>query len=497
MILITEGNVNIYYLQTLCLLFFPGQKFSPDEVETENTPVVRVSLRETESGVEAECLMRVGKKEKTAQHTELFADYPEKEKCGKIAMGVAIFEAGKKLLSFSPPWGILTGVRPAKVVAQMAAEGMDYTSIRRRLTKEYFLNSKKASLAINVSRFEQKVLKKIPPNSCSLYISIPFCPSRCSYCSFVSYSTKKLFSLLPEYLDRLCADIARTCKLIDSLGLRLYTIYIGGGTPTILEPEQLKRLLDTVCENTDVSSLAEFSLEAGRPDTITPEKMKIAVEHGIGRVSVNTQTLSDQILAEIGRNHTAADYYRAFEIVRESGVRCINTDLIAGLPGESFTLFSRSVDGVISLRPENLTVHTFCVKRAASILQTDGDIFNRSSADTVKGVDYSQIQAKLAGYQPYYMYRQKNTSGNLENVGFSLEGYEGLYNILIMEEVHSIFACGAGGVTKLVRKSGIEMQRFFMPKYPFEYLAFSSDREKSDAFYRSLEEYEAETKRLS
>ncbi|MBE6564153.1 MAG: coproporphyrinogen dehydrogenase HemZ [Ruminococcaceae bacterium] len=489
MILITEGDVNIYYLQTLCLLFFPGETFSPDEVESEQTPVVSLSVKDTEEGIESTCTIRVGDRVRSSTHTEPLSAYPTREKCIKISSGIAIFEAGKRFLGFSPPWGILTGVRPVKLVADMVANGMDYASIRRRLTKEYFLNPKKASLAINICKFQNKILKKLPPDSCSLYISIPFCPSRCTYCSFVSYSTKKLFSLLPEYLDRLCLDIERTVKTINELGLKILTVYIGGGTPTVLDEAQLERVLKTVGENVDVASLREYSVEGGRPDTITPGKMRLMVENGVTRVSVNTQTLTDHVLADIGRHHTAEDYYRAFSIARDSGVKCINTDLIAGLPGETFTMFSRSVDGVIALKPENLTVHTFCVKRAAEILQTDSEIYHRSSGDAVKSVDYSQLKAKLADYTPYYMYRQKNTAGNLENVGFALDGHEGLYNIFIMEEVHSIFACGAGAVTKLVDRENKRIKRYFMPKYPYEYLKYSGDAEKSDAFYREMKDF--------
>lgn len=489
MILITEGECNIYYLQTLCMLFFPGAKFPEGEQETAETPVVTMSVKDTGEGIESYCKIKVGSRIKESTRTELFSDFSEREKCIKISMGVAVFEAGKKFFGFSPPWGILIGVRPTKIVGDMISQGMDTPSIKRRLTKEYFLNPKKAALAINVAKNEQKLLKHIPKDTCSLYISLPFCPSRCNYCSFVSYSTKRLFDLIPEYLERLREDIIKTVDLINKMGMRILTVYIGGGTPTILTEEQLSGLLGLISDRVDTSLLIEYSLEAGRPDTITREKMKIAVDNGITRVSVNTQTLSNHVLEEIGRKHTAEDYYKAFSIARQSGVKCINTDLIAGLPGEGFTLFSRSVDGVIALRPENITVHSFCIKKAADILQTERDIYNRSSIDTVKSVDYSQLKTKLAGYSPYYMYRQKNTSGNLENVGFSLDGHEGIYNVLIMKETHSIFACGAGAVTKIVKDGGKKIKRFFMPKYPFEYLSFASNQKLSDSFYNSLEMY--------
>ncbi len=431
-------------------------------------------------------------KKRTASRSVSVEDVPSSDLRAKVAAASAVFDAGKKICSFAPPWGILTGVRPAKLVTQMVADGMDYPSIRRKLTKEYFVSPKKASLAINVSRCEQKILKKIPENTCSIYISIPFCPSRCSYCSFISYATKKLISLIPDYLTSLCDDIRRIGRLVRSFGIRVQTIYIGGGTPSILSVDQMKTLLDTICSSIDMSGVEEFSLEAGRPDTITPEKIRAAMDHFVGRVCVNTQTLTDHILEDIGRKHTSADYFRAFDIVRSAGISCINTDLIAGLPGDSFSSFSRSLDRVMELRPENLTIHTFCVKKAAEILQIDRDIYNHANSDVVTSVDYSQIRAKMAGYYPYYLYRQKNTAANLENVGFTLDGHECLYNVLMMEEVQSIFACGAGAITKLVSSDHGKIRRFAMPKYPYEYLDFASSPEKSSAYYDSIENWLSE-----
>ena len=287
----------------------------------------------------------------------------------------------------------------------------------------------------------------------------------------MSYTTPKLLALIPEYLAKLCDDIDRIFRIIKENGKRVVTIYIGGGTPTTLDETQLEILLSKIAENIDTSTLAEFTLEAGRPDTIIPGKFVIAKKYGVTRVSINPQTLNDEILSSIGRRHTVADFLRAYEVARESGIPHINTDLIAGLPEESFISFSKSVDEIIRLRPDNITVHTFCVKKAASILREGTDVYSRTGGETGKSVEYSHVSVANAGYVPYYLYRQKNTVGNFENVGFCLPGTEGLYNILMMEELHSVFAVGAGAVTKLVSPDRSYIERIFSPKYPYEYLA--------------------------
>ena len=275
-----------------------------------------------------------------------------------------------------------------------------------------------------------------------------------------------------------------TVEIIRKLNLEVSTVYIGGGTPTTLNCEQLEKLLLAISSYIDTEKLAEFTLEAGRPDTITEEKMALAYKYGVTRVSVNPQTLNDDILKSIGRRHTTEDFYKAYNIAQNSGIRDINVDLIAGLPGDDFKNFSDSMDKVIELMPSNITVHSFCVKKAADVLRSNSDIYSLSSNDAVKSVSYSQLKTKLAGYKPYYMYRQKNTIGNLENVGFSLDGHESLYNVFMMEEVQTIFAVGAGAVTKLVDRNAdfyaeSRIERIFNPKYPYEYLRnYSEDKER-------------------
>jgi oxygen-independent coproporphyrinogen-3 oxidase len=290
--------------------------------------------------------------------------------------------------------------------------------------------------------------------------------------------------MIDDYLDVLLSEIDETFEVINAVGLTVNTVYIGGGTPTTLNSSQLERLLGKINEKLDVSSLLEFTLEAGRPDTITKEKLDVAKAMGVTRISVNPQTLNDDILREIGRKHTRDDFFEAYRIAKESGIRDINVDLIAGLPGDDFKSFSETLDGIIQLEPTNITVHTFCVKKASDVLRNNSSIYSLTGGDAAKSVSYSQLNTKFAGYKPYYMYRQKNTVGNLENVGYSLDGHDGYYNVFMMEEAQTIFAVGAGAVTKLVeyKKPGegqSRIKRIFNPKYPYEYLRLSSEKEKS------------------
>ena len=482
--LFIEGDINPYYVQTLCLLFFPGAKFSQDELLTEDSDVLSLKMVTTELGVTAYAEMTSGGKKASNERYEAYKDGITKVRAAKIASGIAVLACGEELFDCTPPWGIMTGVRPAKLVAPMVEAGMSATKIRQSLVRDYFLNPKNASLLTSIAQTEAKIIGKTEAKTCSVYVSIPFCPSRCSYCSFVSYSTKRLLSMVDDYLVRLCDDIDRVFDTVAQLGLKVTTVYVGGGTPTVLDTAQMKKLLDKLSSRVDTFSLAEFTYEAGRPDTVTEEKMMLLKEYGVTRVSVNPQTLNDMVLESIGRHHTTEDFYKAYELVRKVGIKHVNTDLIAGLPGETFSSFSRSVDEIIKLRPDNVTFHTFCVKKAADILKHGSDVYSRTGGDTGKSVDYSQIAAGLAGYVPYYIYRQKNTVGNFENVGYALSGAEGLYNIYMMEEVHSVFAAGAGAVTKLVSEGRQLIKRAAMPKYPYEYL--------SDEFYdRAIAEREA------
>lgn len=475
MIVKLESPINRYYVQTLCMIFFPGAKFGENEEISEENPSLYLKTKKTDTHIEAYAEMTYMGKTCKAERTAEFTESRTEERTLKLAVGDAVLAAAGELVGYRPAWGMLIGVRPSKVATEMLNAGMSKTRVRKTLNSDYLVIPKKATLAVDVALNEKRIAGEVGPKDCSIYISIPFCPSRCTYCSFVSYTSKRLLDLIPEYLERLILDIEANFRVINELGLNLKTIYIGGGTPTILTEFQLERLLSRINELCDVSRLAEYTLESGRPDTITAEKLAIAHEYGVTRISVNPQTLCDKILSGIGRSHTVADFFKAYEMARNSGIKTINVDLIAGLPGDSFKTFSSTYDQILQLRPENLTVHTFCVKKSAEVLRRSSKVYSVTGGDAGKCVDYSQIKAIQGGYIPYYMYRQKNTVGNYENVGFSLEGHEGLYNIYMMEELHSIFAAGAGAVTKLVDNtgndsSGKSIERLFNQKYPYEYL---------------------------
>ena len=484
MILNIKGNVNRYYVETLCLIFFPGSTFKENEAESDGVPIVDVEVFSEDDAVCASVAIRLNDRISRATESIPLSQATSIASRESVCVGRAMFSACKELVGHTPPWGILTGVRPAKIARGLLVDGKGVLKAKKILRDEYFLNPQKAALAVSVASWEAKLMRKVPENTCSLYISIPFCPTRCSYCSFVSYTTPRLLSLIPDYLKALLLDIDYKFKMISDLGLTVNTIYIGGGTPTTLSAGQLEMIFKKLSEHISLDDVQEFTLEAGRPDTITKEKLEVAKKYGVTRISVNPQTLNDEILREIGRRHTTEDFFRAYALASESGIRDINVDLIAGLPGDDFKSFSDTIDRIIDLGPTNLTVHTFCVKKAADMLKQNSGIYSVCGDDADKCISYSQLKTKFAGYRPYYMYKQKNAVGNLENVGFSLEGHEGLYNIFMMEELQTIFACGAGAVTKLVKyneSTGYnDIKRIFNAKYPYEYLNTVEDGELFD-----------------
>lgn len=465
------------------MIFFPGEHFSEDEEEREDAPVLDLCLTQEDDGIRVKVKLS---HEGASVECERFGEYKEGitlDRLKKVTIGEAMIKAGGELLGYRPSWGMLIGVRPSKVATEMLRSGMPKTRVKKALANDYFVIPKKAALATEVALNEAKIIGTPDKKDCSVYISVPFCPTRCAYCSFVSYTSPKLLSTIPDYLDAMKAELVKTCELIKRLGLNIKTVYIGGGTPTILNEVQLDSLLRTVSENIDVLRLEEYTLEAGRPDTLTDEKFRIAREYGVNRVSVNPQILNDDVLRKIGRAHTTEDFLRGYEMARNSGIPIINTDVIAGLPGDRFSTFSVSFEKLLTLCPENITVHTFSVKKACDALRHDSNIYSMRGGDVGKCVDYSQLKTKFAGYIPYYMYRQKNTVGNYENVGFAREGTEGLYNIYMMEEVHSIFSVGAGAVSKFVdyapdNGEARVIERFFNAKYPFEYLSKDKTEEK-------------------
>ena len=460
MILKINGNIKPYYVQTLCMIFFPGAKFPENEEYTPETVVAVLDLNETEEGVSAHVTLAQGEKSAQADASLLWdRTHADRERQIKIAAGDAFMQAGIAFTGFTPPWGILTGVRPAKVATELLEAGITPTEAAEIISREYYVHPVKSKLAVDVAAAEARLITPEKRRACSVYIGIPFCPTRCAYCSFVSYTSPGLLKLIPDYLEKLVLDIDGIFSVIRELHMEVSSVYIGGGTPTILNEDQLAFLLGRVRNH--IHGVEEFTLEAGRPDTITAEKLRIAAEHGVDRISVNPQTLNDEVLAKIGRAHNTDMFFSAYETAKKSGIAHINVDLIAGLPYDNAESFRRTIP-----------VHTFSVKKSSEF-RAEGK-YDPASEYAAASVDYSQKALTKAGYLPYYMYRQKNTVGNLENVGYAKAGHEGLYNIYMMEEVQSIFAAGASSVTKLVSlpdaDGNVRIERFFQPKYPYEYL---------------------------
>lgn len=385
----------------------------------------------------------------------------------KIAL--LMFDVLSQATGYTPPWGILTGVRPAKLMSKLCLS-MGEKAAREYFTSELLVSGEKTDLAYEVSRKEAPIIDAASgEKSFSLYVSVPFCPTRCSYCSFISHSNDKAKKLMPEYTQYLVKEIEHTGKIARELGLRLESVYFGGGTPTVLSEELLKKVTDAVSESFDLSGIREYTIEAGRPDSVTAEKFRIMKECGCSRISINPQTFNDEVLRVIGRNHTSEQTLEAMCAARQAGFDFINADLIAGLPTDSLESFSRTLERTLSLGVENITVHTLALKRSSNIVTENRE--TNSGVLAAEMLCLAQKRLTESGYRPYYMYRQSKCLGNLENVGWAKEGYECLYNVYMMEECHTVLAVGAGAVTKLKNPAGNEIERIFNYKYPYEYIS--------------------------
>jgi oxygen-independent coproporphyrinogen-3 oxidase len=462
--------LNNYYFQTLCLLYYPGEKF-PAESDSSNradfclweeNDVLFAKVKLYAAGREADGFFSAG--------CEII-NGGSKDIAAEAVVGNAYISAGKKLFGFLPQWGSITGLRPVKRAGYYLSRGYDSEYIFDLFSKAYNVSEEKTRLSIDIAKREAKLLEGREDNSCCLYVAIPFCPTRCAYCSFVSYSNAKLFKTIPDYLIRLKEDIDRTGKIIKELGLKLTHLYIGGGTPTTLSANDLEGLLSHMESSLDYSDLTEFTVEAGRADCTTLEKLKIIKAHGVHRISINPQTTNDEVLKLIGRNHTAKQFFEAAENAFSLGFNSINADLIAGLPGDTQESFNKSLSDVISMGFDNITLHTLSVKNASHIRFGIDGVYDPLGAQVRENVANAMKTLQSCGFQPYYLYRQKNTVGNGENTGYAKEGKECLYNILMMEEHSTVFACGASAITKLVSPDKSKIVRKAFPKYPFEYLA--------------------------
>ena len=375
--------------------------------------------------------------------------------------------AAVQLLPEAPPWGALAGVRPTKITTRHLLEGGTEKSAHKLMKDVYFVTESRRELALDCSRSTVSAANLLDKDDLSLYVGIPFCPTRCAYCSFVSRSIGKRTELLEPYLEALTREIQVTGKLLASSGKHVRTIYIGGGTPTTLSTDQMARLLDTIGDHFDLSRCLEFTVEGGRPDTLDAEKLRAIRAHGADRMSINPQSMVDTVLRASGRPHRAEDVLRSYEQAVDAGFKAINMDLIAGLPTDTLEGFCHSLDTVAALDPANITVHTLALKKGADLFERRENL--PDAATVTRMVDYAGQTLRGRSYKPYYLYRQKYMSGSFENVGWSRDGLDCLYNIYMMEEVHSILSLGGGGMNKVNLPQG-KLERFHNPKFPEQYI---------------------------
>lgn len=461
MTIFIEGLPFGYELQRVAQLFFFGGRVTVEEAARPSDfseDYAALEVRETqitaEARIEGRVASRVG--ECVSQQSAL-----------EHALGVLLYGVLSELTGLSPEWGVLTGIRPVKLFISRLNAGEDEAQLHGHFVGECLLSEARFRLGLQTAVVEQPLLRRSTADSFSLYISIPFCPSRCAYCSFVSHSVEQAGKLIPVYVDKLCEELRHTAAFARQKKLRLRTVYFGGGTPTTLSAEQLERIMGVISDSFDLEGLWEYTVEAGRPDTITEEKLRVIRQGGAGRISINPQTLSDDVLRAIGRRHTAARVMECFKLAKEAGFPSINMDLIAGLPTDTPEGFRASMDGVLEAEPENVTVHTLTVKRAARLTTQEA----AGEIRTVGGmVDYARAAAGAAGYVPYYLYRQTGSLSGLENVGYAKPGTESLYNVYIMDETHTILAVGAGASTKLRSAATGGLKRIYNYKYPYEYI---------------------------
>ncbi len=463
-----RGHDERYVVEQSLMNLFPGEKPVYEPILPGDDIWAIVSLREEA----ARCHVTVelsfhGKALPYSYGCPLSGTDFEKEGQRRHAIGAAFFLAARALTGVTPPWGMLTGVRPDKPVTWALSEGKSPAQAQAMLENEYFVTSDRAALAVETGAQALRAARGLAPRDIAVYVGIPFCPTRCAYCSFVSQSVEKSFSLVPPYVDALVEEIRSGGKMVREQGLRCRAFYMGGGTPTTLTAEQMDRVLTAFEESFDRSACDEVTVEAGRPDTITAEKLAVLKAHGVDRVSVNPQTMEDHVLRAIGRRHTAAELSAAMELVAKYGFPHVNMDLIAGLPEDTPEGFRRSLDTCIAFGTDNVTVHTLALKKGSRILLEGLRI--PSPESVAEMLDYAAPTLRAAGFAPYYLYRQKYMSGSFENIGWSRGGAQCLYNIYIMSELCSILSFGAGGSTKMVEPGTNHIERVFNLKYPKEY----------------------------
>lgn len=466
--LVLNGHDERYVVEQGMLNLFPGERPVYEPIGPGDDSWAVVTLREDDRCHVTVELCFCGKSLPYSLDVPLVGDEFQREGIRRRAIGKCFFLAARALTGHTPPWGMLTGVRPVKLPTRALLSGATPLQAKQELREEYYVSPDRAALAVDCAQASIAAQRSLKEGEVSLYLGIPFCPTRCAYCSFVSADVGRTLTLVEPYVDALLKEIDGTARVLAESGRTIRSFYMGGGTPTTLSARQLDRVL-TRCEQVlPLEGCTELTVEAGRPDTINREKLEVLRAHGVGRVSINPQTLEDHVLEAIGRKHSSGDIQTAYDLARKVGFDCINMDLIAGLPQDSCEGFRRSLEGVLEMEPENITVHTLALKKGSALMERGGSL--PSGAEVAEMLDFSREILIQRGYRPYYLYRQKYMSGALENVGWAKPGTENLYNIIMMEELQTVVSVGGGGVTKLVDHAAGRIVRLPNPKYPHDYL---------------------------
>ncbi len=449
------GHEDLYAVEQLCLALFPKDAEGQAVSRLHRGSVwLTATTTVTLGGKTTRCAKRLKAEKETVQ-------------LRRRILQQSLYLAALPHLETAPAWGALSGVRPTKLTTKCLLDGGSRRAADALLKDVYFVTAPRRQLALDCSESTVRAHGLLENTDISLYIGIPFCPTRCAYCSFVSRSIGKRTELLNPYLQALYKELEITGQLLKQSGKQVRSIYIGGGTPTTLSSQQLAELLNAVKDKIDLNRCLEFTVEGGRPDTLTPEKLQILRRHGADRMSINPQTMVDSVLHASGRPHTAQDVLQSYQDAVDAGFQDINMDLIAGLPVDDPAGFRYSLDAVAALRPSNITVHTLALKKGADLFEKQVQL--PTANEVTQMVTYANETLCALGYKPYYLYRQKYMSGSFENVGWSRQGRDCLYNIYMMEELHTIVSLGGGGMNKVNLPDGT-LQRFHNPKFPEQYI---------------------------
>jgi oxygen-independent coproporphyrinogen-3 oxidase len=465
MTIILNNNTYKYETEATVKLFIPAVRFEflSDERNSDGD-IIMTRIKHCRKNVYYYAYIRENGRVMRSSCTTPAESFDEKD--GEFIICRLLFLLLCRFYNTKPQWGLLTGIRPVRKINVMLENGMNEKQVRAEFTGKYFVSEKKTDIAWRTAMVQHPLLPEFDKKTVSIYISIPFCPTRCSYCSFVSHSMDSAYKLIPDYLDYLCKELEILGEIVNEYGLKIDTVYYGGGTPTSISADELGKIMRKTAECFDLSQVREYNVEAGRADTITEEKLAVIKKMGATRISVNPQTLNNDVLRVIGRKGTAEEVLEAFALARKLGFDNINMDLIAGLPTDTFESFRDTLDRIIALDPDGITVHALTLKRSAGLYQTGHE--NISNPAT-RMADYAVRELIAHGYDPYYMYRQKNTIDGLENIGYAKPGKGSLYNIFIMDETQTILGAGCAASTKLVDVNN-SISRVMNYKFPYEYI---------------------------